>query len=549
MSIKKKLLINTMTTVVLATAIIAFIIINMLQIQSSNENQVDALVTIERFKSEIHSTQQNLNSFSTTRSNALAQETTYTIEESERLIEQLNELAIDDQIQEYINKITDKFERWKTPTIEALTARESNTADKQAARLAGIENDVYMLQLNAEEDYQNSLVSLEQKVQFIIIASVISVIILLVIALIVSNRITGPITKTLKRLAENANEVAQGNLAIEAIRYEKSDELGRLNQSFTQMIEQIRTLLSSIGTVSKKVEGFAIDIEKENGTVTEINQQVAASTDELAQGTQTISSDLQDAVTKVEQMDSAFTTNVQYTEQSVHFGKEAMDAVRAGLEAINEQRELIEANAKTTENIQAATQSFIDSTKKIESMANTVSEIAKQTNLLALNAAIEASRAGEAGKGFAVVADEVRKLAEETTVATTQIFDMVTSIETGIGDITTAVDQGVSIAEKEKVSMETTNTSFSAIDEKVKAITDKLKELLKGIEHSKGLGSNVLENVESISAVVEQTASGNEEIAASTQEQLGAFRNVVEKVTELRALTDELNGNVEEFTL
>ncbi len=538
-----------MTTVVLATAIIAFIIINMLQIQSSNENQVDALVTIERFKSEIHSTQQNLNSFSTTRSNALVQETTSTIEESERLIEQLNELAIDDQIQEYINKITDKFERWKTPTIEALTARESNTADKQAARLAGIENDVYMLQLNAEEDYQNSLVSLEQKVQFIIIASVISVIILLVIALIVSNRITGPITKTLKRLAENANEVAQGNLAIEAIRYEKSDELGRLNQSFTQMIEQIRTLLSSIGTVSKKVEGFAIDIEKENGTVTEINQQVAASTDELAQGTQTISSDLQDAVTKVEQMDSAFTTNVQYTEQSVHFGKEAMDAVRAGLEAINEQRELIEANAKTTENIQAATQSFIDSTKKIESMANTVSEIAKQTNLLALNAAIEASRAGEAGKGFAVVADEVRKLAEETTVATTQIFDMVTSIETGIGDITTAVDQGVSIAEKEKVSMETTNTSFSAIDEKVKAITDKLKELLKGIEHSKGLGSNVLENVESISAVVEQTASGNEEIAASTQEQLGAFRNVVEKVTELRALTDELNGTVEEFTL
>lgn len=549
MSIKKKLIINTLITVLLASAIIVFIIVNMLQIQSSNENQVETLVTIERFKSEIHSTQQNLNSFSTSRTDALVQETTETIEESEKLIEQLNEIVLGSESQVYIQKIADKFSGWKTPTIDALTARESAASDKQAARLAGIENDVYMLQQAAEENYQKTQSSLVQKVKFIIITSVVSVILLIVVSLFVSNKITGPIAKTLKQLATNANEIAHGNLAVATIIYDKPDELGQLNQSSSQMVVQIRTLLHSIGTVSKKVEGFAVDIEKENSTVTEINQQVAASTDELAQGTQTISSDLQDAVTKVEQMDTSFHKNVQYTEQSVYFGKEAMDAVKAGLKAINEQRELIKANTQTTENIKMATQSFIDSTKKIESMANTVSEIAKQTNLLALNAAIEASRAGEAGKGFAVVADEVRKLAEETTIATTQISDMVTSIEAGIGDITTAVDEGVSIADKEKVSMETTNTSFSAIDDKVTSITDKLQELLKGIEYSKGLGSDVLENVESISAVVEQTASGNEEIAASTQEQLGAFRNVVDKVTELRALTDELNGTVREFTL
>ncbi|GAA5416962.1 hypothetical protein Pryu01_02001 [Paraliobacillus ryukyuensis] len=549
MSIKKKLFFNTLTTIVLAVAIIAYIIINMLQIQSSNSDQVDSLVTIEQFKSEMHSTQQSLSSFSTNQSDALVQEATTSIELSEELLTELNNIVTQEESRNYVTKITDKFGEWKEATLEVLETGDGSAADKQASRLAGIENDVYMLQLYAEAGYEQSQEALSQKVQFIIIASAIGVLILIAISAFVSNRITSPITKTLKQLAANSNEVTNGNLAIEPIDYKKDDELGQLNRSFDQMIEQIRTLLNSIGSVSKQVEGFAEEIEKENGTVTEINQQVAASTDELAQGTQTISSDLQDAVTKVEQMDKAFASNVNYTDQSVQFGSEAIQAVKAGLAALEKQRALIQDNAATTESIKSATQSFVESTKKIQAMAHSVSDIANQTNLLALNAAIEASRAGEAGKGFAVVADEVRKLAEETTEATTEIFDMVGSIETGIEAVTSAVDKGVSISEEERSSMETTNTAFDDINRKVVSITDKLEELMQGIEHSKGLGSDVLQNVESISAVVEETASGNEEIAASTQEQLTAFQNVVTKVTELRTLTDELNGTVNKFTL
>ncbi|QDP40923.1 methyl-accepting chemotaxis protein [Radiobacillus deserti] len=549
MSIRKKLLINSLGILVLSSLIVAFIIYNMLNIQSSSQDEVTTLIDVQKLDSDLNGLKQSLSNFSFSGTDALKEEALLNMEQSGALLEELVKASKGKSSEQYIERAALKFDELTKATKEALNQKDLAEAKRQSIRIDGLLNDTYKFNMASEEQYEKALNDLEGKIEYVILSAIISTVVLIAIASIMSLKITNSISGSLKKLSKNANEIANGNLQVEPIRYKGNDELGALNQAFTQMVEQLSGLILSVKTVSKDVEQFAVSLEKDNVYLTDVSNQIAVSTDELSSGTQSISEDLQDAVSLIQDMDQEFTRNVEFAKQSVEHGTDVMDAIQSGQEAIGVQRDLIEENSNTTKKIEQATQTFVGYTKQIEEMAQSVSDIAEQTNLLALNAAIEAARAGEAGKGFAVVAEEVRKLAEESSKATGYIFEMVSSIESGISEISNSVSEGVAIAGKEEASMETTTTAFQNIKQKVEDITAKLMDLSNGVDHSKDLGEKVLSNVESISAVVEETAAGNEEISASTEEQLKAFKHMVEKVTEMRQMTDRLNEEVGKFQL
>ncbi|MFY0760115.1 methyl-accepting chemotaxis protein [Metabacillus dongyingensis] len=549
MSLKKKLLLNSLSIIIMATLMIGFIIVNMLSIQSSNQNEVPVLLNIEKLQGELTVTKQSLNNFAFSLTDAQKEETFQSLQRNEKLFEEINQTVKDKNTKQAFQKASIKFKDFKEETGEALNQKNQAEAKRQSVRVDGISNDVHLMNFYANERYEMLQENLQKQIEFVILSAIIGTALLILLSSYIVIRMTNAITKPLKGLSHQASEIANGNLAVAAISYKGKDEIAALNDSFTSMTHQLKGLLFSIDSVSKEVEGFAKDLEGENRALTEISNQVAVSTDELSAGSQSISSDLQDAVTLIERMDFDFSVNVTRSEQSVQYGKETVNAITSGQSAIKAQRLLIQENMNTTRQIEESTKTFIGYMTKIEDMAKVVSNIADQTNLLALNAAIEAARAGEAGKGFAVVAAEVRKLAEESTGATSQIFEMVSLIQSGISSISESVVSGVSIAQKQQNGMDHTTSAFEAIDHKVKGITSELNDLKSGILNSKKLGEQVLQNVESISAVVEETAAGSEQISASTTEQLLAFEKMVEKVIELRQLTDDLNQTLSKFKL
>ncbi|MGG6432504.1 methyl-accepting chemotaxis protein [Anoxybacillus sp. D401a] len=549
MTIKQRLLFHSLAMPIIAGAIIVFIIMNMLSIQSSNQDFVPLMMKAQHLQAELKATKQSLSNYAYSPTEGNKQEVIVHLEESEKLLGALNKGLTEPYVRSSLEQANNKFTALANESKAALDAHDVAEIRRQSMRAEGVLNDVYVVNTYVNEYYEHMQKQLQSQIQQVITISLIAIAIVLLFAGFSGVRLTQKMSTPLRKIAENAKQIANGNLRIEPVKYNGKDELADLNEAFTTMANQLNGLLQSVDTASKQVEMFAKEIDEETKTLTEINNQVAVSTNELSAGAQSISEDLQSAVQLIERMEQTVQQNVARTEQTARYSDEAVEAITHGQAALAEQKAFIDENAKATASIEQSTAQFATYASKIEDMAKAVADIATQTNLLALNAAIEAARAGEAGKGFAVVAEEVRKLAEESSKATSQIFEMVQLIQSGLTNVTEAVRRGVDIAEAQAKAIETTTEAFAQIENKVHHITTDIQTLVVGMNESKELGKNVLQNVESISAVVEQSAAGSEQIAASMVEQLEAFKKMGEKVTTLRQLTDDLQQMMAKFQM
>ncbi|MCB1644482.1 MAG: CZB domain-containing protein [Pseudomonadales bacterium] len=113
-------------------------------------------------------------------------------------------------------------------------------------------------------------------------------------------------------------------------------------------------------------------------------------------------------------------------------------------------------------------------TGDISTFVGVINTISEQTNLLALNAAIEAARAGDQGRGFAVVADEVRSLAQKTSEGTSQIAQLVETIDKETETADNRINQ---MTERTNGAAQLADDVKTAVDE-VLAIARKMQQVL-----------------------------------------------------------------------
>lgn len=557
MTINRKLFLNSLTIILIALTLIGIVIVNMLSIQTSNSDVMPKIIAIEEVNMGYTQVENTLTNYANAIGVAQPQSITdaayetvdnYLINIQQNIEIISGGLSSDLEVASF-TAFLDKHDILQAEVLAAIQTKDANAARTQAIRILGALNDVYMLELYAGVEYEVIQQQLSNKISNVILVATVGVVLLLIIGVTFTILITRTITKPLRALSERAELIANGEINVAPLNYKAQDEIGILNHSFTKMAEQLKSLLTSIHTASGQIDHFTTNLIDENQQLKVISEQVTHATDDLSEGTQHIATSVGNTVDLVERMDKDFTNNVERSSRSVQRSEDAAKAIEQSQKAIQLQQSLIEENIQTTTKINQVSEQFLEHTTQIEKMAQVVSDIADQTNLLALNASIEAARAGEHGKGFAVVADEVRKLAEQSNHSTKEIFDIVSAIKLGINEMSVSVQSGVQIAGKQKDSMGQTTDAFKLIETEVTRIMDEIAHVASDMKHSQNLGTQVLDEIASISAVVEEAAQNSMEISSSTSNQLLAIANVVEKIEALQNLTTELNATVGKFKM
>ncbi|MBP2242772.1 methyl-accepting chemotaxis protein [Cytobacillus eiseniae] len=360
--------------------------------------------------------------------------------------------------------------------------------------------------------------------------------------------VSAKIAKPIIMLHEKAEEVANGNLSIN-IQSKGRDEIGMLTRSFNQMIEQLRSMVSSIKLsateTSSSVDSLSAVTEETIASSSEVKKAI----EDIAKGTEQQAEDAEHTKALTVSFASQL-LNVNGKMETMNQKSVAAEKlVDQGTEAIEQLSVLSQQSQYELLTVEEVIDNLLTQLRNIEEIIGTITDISDQTNLLALNASIEAARAGESGKGFAVVADEVRKLAEQTAKATTRVQSTLIEVEEGSNKVIQSMKQSKKSKELENEAVESTKTIFENINENIRMLMTSVHEAANEVNAMNENKDQVVGAISNISAVTEQAAASIQEMNASIEEQVTAIRTIGSSSLQLSDMANDLSETVKRFKI
>lgn len=141
----------------------------------------------------------------------------------------------------------------------------------------------------------------------------------------------------------------------------------------------------------------------------------------------------------------------------------------------------------------------------INQVVTTITRVADQTNLLSLNAAIEAEKAGEYGRGFAVVATEIRRLADQTSVATYDIDQIVKEIQSAVAAGVMGMDKFSQEVRLGMQAVQQVGGQLSQIIHQVQALAPRVESVNEGMQAQATGAEQISEALMQLSGAAQQT--------------------------------------------
>lgn len=379
----------------------------------------------------------------------------------------------------------------------------------------------------------------------LILFSILLALMAVILSVLVSRLVSSP----LKKLHKATLELTSGSADLtKRIKLNSLREINSLADGFNAFTEKVQNIVSgihssknhltevgeelhasteetvtAINQIADNVQRVRQDITKQTNSVTEtvgaVNQ-IVSNILSLENMIENQSTQVTGASSSIEEM----LANISSVNNSIEQMTNSFDTLSDDIKLGNEKRS--ELNQKLVE-IEKQSVMLHEANQVIASIAN-------QTNLLAMNAAIEAAHAGSAGKGFSVVADEIRKLSETSSKQSRTIRDQLSKIHTSIENVVTVSDDSSKVFEDISREIQTTNVLVHQIQAAMTEQTIGSQQIGEALR-------SVNDSTFEVKTASKEVSAGNKQILLEAQHLQEITREIENSISVINTNTEQIH--------
>jgi len=291
-------------------------------------------------------------------------------------------------------------------------------------------------------------------------------------------------------LLDVVSKAARGDLTGD-ITIRGGDAIGRLGEGLATMLSNLRSLINNVQRAGIQVTTSATQIAASARQQEATGVEQAQTSVEVLSTTREISANTAQLLRTMEEATEVadYTTNATVDAQD---NLKRMDQTMQQMVA-------------ATDSIGAKLAALSEKASNINGVLTTITKVADQTNILSLNAAIEAEKAGEAGRGFAVVASEIRRLADQTSVSTWDIEQMLKEMQSAVSASVMGMDKFAEEIRRSVNEARRVAEQLSGMTEQVRKLAPRFDLVLQGMQSQAVGASQITETMMQLSDASQQT--------------------------------------------
>jgi len=320
---------------------------------------------------------------------------------------------------------------------------------------------------------------------------------------------------------------------------EQQAEVEAANARTQDMLVRIKDTADVLGNFSNSLKGHV-------QVTSQVSHDVTSAFSEIAKGIDTQATSMQDIGGTMVEVDGEVQSAVRSSQTVRDLSSSTADLTVQGNTSMHRLSHEMDEVSKVVNSTVDLMNELNQQAQRIGDIAGTIQAIADQTHLLALNAAIEAARAGEHGRGFEVVAHEVRALAEDAKQSTDRIATILHEIQTKSRAVTQQIHVGQQAIQESQVTTGVVERLFHDILANTEKVSQFSKDVFEFNHHLKNASQKMMGDIESVSAVTQESNASVEEILSSIEIQHQQIREIEESFQKLDDLVCTLRTLVHE---